>query len=32
MWAARKSSVLGLSAAIVYVFGKSEPSMPAPDT
>ena len=30
-WAARKPSVLGLSAAIVYAFGKSEPSMHAPD-
>jgi len=30
-WAARKPSVLSLSAAIVYAFGKSEPSMPAPD-
>ena len=30
-WAARKPSVLGLSAAIVYAFGKSEPTMEAPD-
>jgi choline dehydrogenase len=31
-WAARKPSVLGLSAAIVYAFGKSEPSMRRPTT
>ena len=30
-WAARKPSVLSLSAAIVYAFGKSDPSMHAPD-
>ena len=30
-WAARKPSVLSLSAAIVYAFGRSEPSMQAPD-
>lgn len=30
-WAARKPSVLSLSAAIVYAFGKSQPSMDAPD-
>ena len=30
-WAMRKPSVLGLSAAIVYAFGSSEPSMEAPD-
>ncbi len=30
-WAARKPSVLGLSAAIVYAFGKSDPAMHAPD-
>ena len=30
-WAMRKPSVLGLSAAIVYAFGMSEPGMEAPD-
>ena len=30
-WAARKPSVLSLSAAIVYAFGKSDPAMHAPD-
>ncbi len=30
-WAARKPSVLGLSAAIVYAFGRSDPSLSAPD-
>lgn len=30
-WAARKPSVLGLSAAIVYAFGKSDPALEQPD-
>jgi len=30
-WLARKPSVLGLSAAVVYAFGKSDPAMHAPD-
>ena len=30
-WAARKPSVLGLSAAIVYAFGKSDPGLEQPD-
>ena len=30
-WAARKPSVLSLSAAIVYAFGRSEPALHAPD-
>lgn len=30
-WMARKPSVLGLSAAIVYAFGRSNPSLHAPD-
>ncbi len=30
-WAARKPSVLSLSAAIVYAFGRSDPSIHAPD-
>lgn len=30
-WLLRKPSVLGLSAAIAYAFGKSDPSLPTPD-
>ena len=30
-WAARKPSVLGLSAAIVYAFGRSDPGLEQPD-
>jgi choline dehydrogenase len=30
-WAVRKPSVLGLSAAVVYAFGKSDPAMEHPD-
>ena len=30
-WAVRKPSVLGLSAAVVYAFGKSDPAMEQPD-
>ena len=30
-WAARKPSVLGLSAAVVYAFGRSDPAMQQPD-
>jgi choline dehydrogenase len=30
-WAARKPSVLSLSAALVYAFGRSDPSLHAPD-
>jgi choline dehydrogenase len=30
-WVARRPSVLGLSAAIVYAFGKSDPNLPTPD-
>jgi len=31
-WLLRRPSVLGLSAAIVYAFGKSDPRLPAPDS
>jgi choline dehydrogenase len=31
-WLLRRPSVLGLSAAIMYAFGKSDPKLPTPDT